>query len=98
MSYYIDSPIGAIYFNSPSRLHVFLSQNAYIIRKRNISFINENKFYEFSNLYKWIYMNVLSSNGRYYLSIYLNNNTYETLDIHHNYAIDYKEDNIFSFL
>ncbi len=97
MSYYIDSPIGPIYFNSNNKFLVFLSQNSCIIRRRNISFINENKFAEFSNLYKWIYMNILSSNGKYYLSIYLNNNTYETLNIHYSHIIDHKGD-LYSFL
>jgi len=98
MSYYIDSPIGEIYFNSPNKLSVFLSQNSYIIRRRNISFIDENKFFEFSDFYQWISMNIIKMYSRYYLSIYLNDDTYEILDIYRRYKVNKNNNDIYSFL
>ena len=88
MSYYINSPIGEIYFSSHNKLAVLLYQNNNIIRRRNISFIDEHKFSQFSDYYNWIQTNIFKADSRYYLSIYLSNNTYEILDIYYNYGVD----------
>lgn len=98
MSHYIDSPIGEIYFNSPNKTSVSLAQNDFRIRRTNISFVDEQLFFRFSDLYNWISMSIANMNGRYYLSIYLNNNTYELLDIYRSYKINHDIYDVYSFM
>jgi hypothetical protein len=84
MSYYIDSPIGELYFISPNKISVLLCQNQQTIRRRNITFVDENSFSKFSDYYKWIYMNIVKRNQNYYFLIYLENYTYIVLNIFYN--------------
>lgn len=88
MSYYINSIMGKIYFNSPKKLSVLILLNNNLIHRQNISFLDESKFFEFSNHYRWSYMNIIKINQRYYLYIHLENDMYEMLNICHDY-IDY---------
>jgi hypothetical protein len=88
MSYYIDSLIGKIYFNSHQKLYAVISQTENLIHRRNISFMDENQFYIFSDLYKWVSMNIVKTNEKYYLRINLENNTYEILNIYHDYLTE----------
>lgn len=85
MSYYIDSFIGKIYFNSHKKLSVIMLQTQNFVHRANISFIDESEFFRFSNFYKWVSMNIFKTNERYYLYINLENNTYEILNIYHDY-------------
>lgn len=86
MSYYIDSLIGKIYFNSHKKLSVVMLQTIDFIHRANISFVDEGEFFRFSDFYKWVSMNIFQINEKYYLCINLENNTYEMLNIHYDHV------------
>jgi hypothetical protein len=98
MSYYINSATGRIYFNSHKKLSVLMTQNNHTIRRSNIFFHDENTFYKFSDFYQWLSMVIIYMNNQYYLSIWLNNDTYEILDIYYDnnyFTHDIKNDLVF---
>lgn len=85
MSYYINSPIGNIYFRAPKKSSVLISQNSFVIRRLNISFLDEDNFFKFSNFYNWSSMKIINMNYQYYLCIHLSNDTYELLNIYYDH-------------
>jgi len=98
MSYYIDSPIGKIYFRIIKNTKIIIMQTNNSIKKLNISFVNDNLFYQLTELYDWMYMKMISMDNRDYLCIHLQNDTFEFLDIYYDHSYHRnKNDNMFSF-
>jgi len=85
MSYYIDSVIGKIYFDTHRKFSVVISNSGNFIHRQNVTFLDEIKFTQFSNLYQWSCMRIIEINTRYYLCIRMENNTFEMLNIYHDY-------------
>jgi len=98
MSYYIDYPIGKIYFRTIKNTNNIVIQTNNSIKKLNISFVNDNLFYQLTELYDWMYMKMITMNNRDYLCIHLRNDTFEFLDIYYDhYYHRNKNDNMLSF-
>jgi hypothetical protein len=98
MSYYINSPIGKIYFRTFKNTNIIIMQTNNSIKKLNISFASDNLFYQLTESYDWMYMKMISMNDQNYLCIYLQNNTCEFLDIGYDYYYFYnKNDYMLSF-
>jgi len=81
MSYYIDGPFGKIYFYAHNLSNVLVYQTNDAIKRRNISFVDENIFAKFSNLYPWNCMNIIKRNDSYYLIMFLINNNHYIFNI-----------------
>ena len=85
MSYYIDSHIGKIFFHINKKSPVLISQNNSLIKRLNITFYDDVKFFQLSDFYDWIFMDIIIMNNQYYLYIHLNDHTYETLNIYYDH-------------
>lgn len=85
MPYFIDGPTERIYFTSQNLCNINLKRDNNFIKRINITFLDDYKFFEFSNSYEWICMKTFFVREIPYLRIHINPDKYEYLQIYRDY-------------